>query len=209
MNQMASRMTGDGERKAQQNGRLTSDAQPQRGSPEGTAGPQPDRGKAATGEKALPRLSQADAKLLHDILTSGETGLARRGDLVNLHQRIVQLFTTLNEGLGEMHEKHAREDREALSARIDTLEDAVNRMEGALRIEFEPVLRKALDDVVKERMAPPPRRGRRLVLAMAAGLTLGVVFHEPLGRELSDAGLLPPSVAPLAEPAADLAQGED
>lgn len=141
--------------------------------------------------KPQPRtsLSQADLQLLQRMLTEGETALARRGDVIELHKRIIKLFETLNQGVGEMYVSKAEKDRSMLSTRIDGLEDAVNRMEGALRIEFEPVLRQTLSQVVAEQSdAKPARRGRGLgiMAVLIAGLALGSVFHAQIAEIVSN-----------------------
>jgi len=130
-----------------------------------------------------PRLQDEDLRMLRQALLSGEDALARRSDLVELHKRFVQMFETLNTGLGDMHAARAQADRDALSARIDAMETAVNRMEGALRIELEPVLRQTFAESLAETQAvqtPHRKRSLWLVAALVAGLTLGTVFHTPL-----------------------------
>lgn len=133
-------------------------------------------------EKAT--LTVADAQLLYKALVMNSAPVARRGDLVELNNRIVKLFTTLNTGLGEQHMAKASEDRAALVARLDEMETSVNRMEGALRIEFEPLMRKAMEDVVSQHVSPPRRLGlmRGLLggLMLAAMLALGAYFSDEL-----------------------------
>lgn len=138
-----------------------------------------------------PVLTNADALLLHRALMAQEDGLARREDLTELHKRIVQLLQALNkalnEGLGGAMGKKAAEDRAGLTARIDTLEESVNRMEGALRIEFEPVLRRAIGDVMAEQVKPKRRVGQLVFwtcLALAAGCVLGSAFHAELSAQV-------------------------
>ncbi|KIC22144.1 hypothetical protein [Leisingera sp. ANG-Vp] len=131
-----------------------------------------------------PRLSAAVLAQIAAALRKGDTPLAAQEDLVALHKRIVDLFATLNEGLGARHSRKAAEDRAALTARIDELEAAVNRMEGALRIEFEPVLKAAVAEALAAaRPAPPRRRWRRglaLLVLTAAALAAGAYWHAPL-----------------------------
>lgn len=128
-------------------------------------------------------LTAADLEQIAARLAGGAAPLAARSDLVELHSRITRMFATLNEGLSDMHSRKAAADREILSSRIDMLEAAVNRMEGALRIEFEPLLKTALDEALAKQ-APPRRRGlsRALLLglALALGLGLGSFYHQPL-----------------------------
>ncbi|NSY39518.1 hypothetical protein [Leisingera sp. ANG59] len=147
-------------------------------------GPQP-RG-ARNQAVQPPRLSTAVLAQIANALRQGGPDtppLAAQADLVALHKRIAEMFTTLNEGLGARAEQKAAADRATLSARIDQLEEAVNRMEGALRIEFEPVLKAAVAEALTQ-SAPKPRRRWRGALAAAllagAALAAGAWWHEPL-----------------------------
>ncbi len=153
----------------------------------------PSRTASAPGNGVPPSagvLSDADIQKLQRRLVSGDGALARRADLGELNTRIVKMFETLNKGVGEMYVAKAEADRSVLSARIDNLEDAVNRMEGALRIEFEPVLRKSMAQVMEEQNAGRPRRGRYLWMALlfVASLGLGAFFHAPLTAGASGIG---------------------
>ena len=138
-----------------------------------------------------PSLGPADLRLLNQLLHGGDRPLAERADLVELHKRILTMFTTLNEGLGETQDRKAAQDRAALGARIDDLEAAVNRMEGALRIEMEPVLRDSFARVIAETARPQrswwDRLGRAgaLALLLGAGLTLGTLYHGELRSSAS------------------------
>ncbi|MEX0301551.1 MAG: hypothetical protein AB3N24_03930 [Leisingera sp.] len=129
-----------------------------------------------------PRLHPAVLAQIATALREGQAPLAAQADLVALHKRIAEMFTTLNQGLGEQAAQKAAADRAALTARIDHLEEAVNRMEGALRIEFEPVLKAAVAEALAQAAPPPRHRGRilaALVLA-AAALAAGAWWHAPL-----------------------------
>ncbi|WP_281707857.1 hypothetical protein [Phaeobacter italicus] len=138
-----------------------------------------------------PSLGPADLRLLNQLLHGGDRPLAERADLVELHKRILTMFTTLNEGLGETQDRKAAQDRAALGARIDDLEAAVNRMEGALRIEMEPVLRDSFARVIAETARPQrswwDRLGRAgaLALLLGVGLTLGALYHGELHSSAS------------------------
>ena len=117
------------------------------------------------------------------MLGEGERPLARRHDLVELHNRIVKLLTTVNEGLGDMLATKTRNDRAVLSQRIDGLEASVNRLEGALRIEFEPVLKRVVEEAVAAKSGTVDRRGMRLALAaalMAACVAGGAYFDKQI-----------------------------
>lgn len=151
--------------------------------------PAPEADRAAAEDSAEgapvqpPRLSAAVLAQIAGALRQGEAPLAAQADLVALHKRIAEMFTTLNEGLGTQAAQKASADRAALSARIDQLETAVNRMEGALRIEFEPVLKAAVAEAMAQ-AAPKPRRRWRAPLAAlllaAAALAAGAWWHDPL-----------------------------
>ncbi|APG49388.1 MULTISPECIES: hypothetical protein [Phaeobacter] len=142
-------------------------------------------------------LAPADLDQLAAHLRGGSQPLAGRGDLIELHKRITAMFATLNDGLGEMYTQKAAADRKALNARIDTLEEAVNRMEGALRIELEPVLRKSFAKVIAEqsntgrglrqRLAGAVSRGGFLALILALGLAAGTLYHSRIASAASTA----------------------
>ncbi|ATG38074.1 hypothetical protein PhaeoP23_03921 (plasmid) [Phaeobacter piscinae] len=134
-------------------------------------------------------LAPDDLEQLAAHLRGGPQPLGTRGDLIELHKRITGMFATLNEGLGEMYTRKADADRKVLSARMDTLEEAVNRMEGALRIELEPVLRDSFAKVLaKDRATRRRSLGQRLkrgittgsglALILALGLAAGTLYHS-------------------------------
>lgn len=160
-----------------------------------------ENAEPARQEKPQPpqgaRLTKADAELLYRALVSDSSApLARRGDLVELHNRIVKLFETLNEGLGEAQARKAAADRAEITERLEAMEESVNRMEGALRIEFEPVLRAALNDVVAEQARPkrrPIRATIRVAALLLAGVALGAVLHQPIrdGAQAATAAAAP------------------
>ncbi|AHD12115.1 hypothetical protein [Phaeobacter gallaeciensis] len=134
-------------------------------------------------------LAPADLDQLAAHLRSGPQPLGTRSDLIELHKRITGMFATLNEGLGEMYTQKAEADRKALSARMDALEEAVNRMEGALRIELEPVLRDSFAKVLakdtaarrrslRQRLQRGITKGGGLALILALGLAAGTLYHS-------------------------------
>lgn len=152
---------------------------------------------------ARPRLTQADADLLYQAFVSHKTPLARQADMIELHNRLVKMFATLNEGLTAAQVGKAAEDRKMLVGRLDELETAVNRMEGALRIEFEPVIRTALQDVVAAQMAParqPLRRAGRILAILAIGLALGAVFEKPIRAGFDSAAPLQGKMMAILSP---------
>ena len=132
--------------------------------------------------QARPTPPAIDMTRLVAELRGGDNPLATRADLIEMHKRITTMFATLNQGLGEMYTAKAEADRTVLSARLDEVEEAVNRMEGALRIEFEPVLKSAIAEVMAQHK-PKPRRLRGLLAMLVVaglGLGLGMVYHAPL-----------------------------
>ncbi|MFV1462725.1 MULTISPECIES: hypothetical protein [unclassified Phaeobacter] len=151
----------------------------------------------AASEAAAHRLAPADLDQLAAHLRGGPQPLAGRGDLIELHKRITAMFATLNDGLGEIYTRKAEADRKALSARIDTLEEAVNRMEGALRIELEPVLRNSFARVLadssahrrslRQRLARGLGQGGYLALILALGLAAGTLYHSRISAAASTA----------------------
>lgn len=133
-----------------------------------------------------PVLGEADAKLLHAVLIRGDQAVARQKDLIEMHKRLVNMFTTLKVGLGEQQARKAAQDRKALVQRLEEMERAVNGMEGVLRIEMAPQLEQMLDAALERRLPRPGRRRFRfvgLVLAVLAGLTLGTLYSEPIKQE--------------------------
>lgn len=144
---------------------------------------QPNKPNETLKKRQDPILTAADGVLVHRTLMAQEDGLARREDLTELHKRIVKMFQRLAEGLGDSMAKKAAADRAGLTARIDAMEDSINRMEGALRIEFEPVLRNAMADVLAKQDRPKKRPLRtifRTGAVLAGGLAFGVMYHSEL-----------------------------
>ncbi|MFS4583702.1 hypothetical protein [Phaeobacter sp. C3_T13_0] len=155
----------------------------------------PDMNQTRSGIR--PDHSLADLDRLAAHLRGGSQPLAARADLIELHKRITAMFATLNDGLGEMYTQKAEGDRIALSARIDTLEEAVNRMEGALRIELEPVLRDSFAKVIADTSIHQRGLGQRLkrglvrsgfcALILALGLAAGTLYHSRIATASSTA----------------------
>lgn len=124
-------------------------------------------------------LDPADIAALHAALTKGTDGLARKRDLGDMHRQTVKLFQTLNEGLGEQQRSKAAEDRNVLIARMERLENSVNAMEGAVRIEMVPLLRNMLNEALAAqvvRQSPRSRRGLWLAMGLTVGVVLGGIF---------------------------------
>lgn len=128
-------------------------------------------------------LTDADLLAIKKFLVLGQQPVTTQNDLVEMHKRFVKMFETLNQGIGQMYVDKADKDRQMLSARLDTMEDAVDRMEGALRIEFEPALRAAMADVIADTTKPQRRWVRGAIIASAlilSGILAGAVFQEPV-----------------------------
>jgi len=135
-------------------------------------------------------LTKSDAKLLHNVLLSGEHSLARQQDVIELNKRIISMFKTLNLGLEEQQNNKAAQDRKVLIEKLDKMELAVNGMEGMLRIELASQLESVLESAFDRRI--PKQRPRRSLLGISllsavAGLILGVLYSDVLGRFYSQA----------------------
>lgn len=108
---------------------------------------------------------------------------ARQSDLVELHKRIVAMFTTLREGLGDQSEAKAARDRKEICERLDELEQSMNCMEGMLRIEMTPQIRSVLNEALEECNIGVQSRWRggffRAVL-LTAGVVAGVVWSAEI-----------------------------
>lgn len=141
------------------------------------------------------RLTTGDARALHAMLVQGNDALARRKDLGDMYKRIVATLTTLDTGLTERQEARADSDRALLSARLESMETAINSVEGVLRIELEPLVRAAVDEAVAGQLGEArPRGGARAVgrramqLAVLCGtLYAGAVFSGEIKSFTSDA----------------------
>ncbi len=142
----------------------------------------------ATYESADPKqpmtgITPSQIETLQRELAKGENAVATQRDLIELHKRMVAMFSTLKDGLGEQHAKKAELDRSVLSARLDKMEKAVNRMEGALSIEFAPLVSAAINDALDKKAAAPQRKiwtiSGGVVLAVA-GLVAGAAFSGEL-----------------------------
>lgn len=109
--------------------------------------------------------------------------VASKQDLVELHNRIVKMFTTLNQGLVEMSNTKAQQDREVLTAQLDKVEQSINDMEGMLRIEMAPKLRAIVQEELEDQwVMTRSRSGGRffkfVLVALAIGA--GAVFADQL-----------------------------
>lgn len=134
---------------------------------------------------ASPALDPALAKdigmagLLATLL-EGENAVAKRKDIGELHKRLITALTTMNSGLSEAQAMRVAEDRKQISEKLEEVERAINSMEGALRIELEPMLRNILIDAT-EQSHPQKRSLPRVAISTIAiftlGLGLGTTYH--------------------------------
>jgi hypothetical protein len=142
------------------------------------------------------RLTTGDARALHAMLVQGNDALARRKDLGDMYKRIVATLTTLDTGLTERQEARADSDRALLSARLESMETAINSVEGVLRIELEPLVRAAVDEAVAGQLGEARPRGRTRALgrralqlaALCGVLYTGAVFSGEIKDFTRDAG---------------------
>ena len=108
---------------------------------------------------------------------------ASQRDIAELHKRMVQMFTTLNDGLTATALTKASKDREELCARLDETERAVNSMEGLLRIEFAPHIRTILQEEMDDHRRHQKRGWKGYILLFGLGaacVALGAVFSAEL-----------------------------
>lgn len=109
--------------------------------------------------------------------------VALRGDLIELHKRMVDMFKTLSTGLTTITTEKADKDRAVLSARIDEMERSLNTMEGMVRIEMVPQFRAVLNEALEERAIGSTSRVRSWGVAavlIAAGITAGTVWSDEI-----------------------------
>ena len=120
---------------------------------------------------------RSDLRKLQNLLMNGDDSIARRKDIGEFHKRIVSLFTTLNQGLGEQSAIKAAEDRAQIDARLNAMEQAVNKMEGALRIELAPLMKAVVQDAVQARpVARPSTVWVKVIAALIAGVGVGYLL---------------------------------
>lgn len=135
------------------------------------------------GNDPQPTLNSADMRRIATLLHNSPSPIATREDLAALQNRNTQLFSTLQSGLAALADKKAEQDRSELVARMDRLEESVNRMEAALRIELEPVIEKTVAAAVAEgqRKGQVGHGIRLAAVALIAGLVIGAVFSNVAG----------------------------
>lgn len=105
--------------------------------------------------------------------------LAQRKDIVELHNRLATMLATLNKTLENGTTQKAQKDRAELVAKLDKVEDAVNKMEGTLRIELEPMLREMVEEAISQNPAPrtrPTIRALAIIVFFVSGLALGSAY---------------------------------
>jgi len=150
----------------------------------------PSRAEAAAAAQSRPVLAREDLERIRKALLSGDVTVASRSDLGQLNKSIARMFETLNAGLGESAAQKAEADRRALEARLERVEEALNGMEGALRIEILPELERSVRTAVSTRGAGPRGRAPALLsvgVALVLGIALGVALapRMPLPIEAS------------------------
>lgn len=108
---------------------------------------------------------------------------ATRGDLVDLHKRMVEMFSTLQDGLGKMSDQKAAKDRLEICEQLNEMERSVNTMEGMLRIEMVPQFRAVLNDALEERRIGVQPRVRPIIvkgLFLLVGLGAGTFWSSEI-----------------------------
>lgn len=113
-------------------------------------------------------------------MMEGENALAKRKDIGELHKRLIAALTTMNSGLSEAQAMRVAEDRKQISEKLEEVERAINSMEGALRIELEPMLRNILIDATEQHHAPKRSFSRKfmsLSFVFSAGLFFGSIYQ--------------------------------
>jgi hypothetical protein len=105
-----------------------------------------------------------DAAALLRELREGEQALARRRDLRELHDRLAKLIA-----------EDQRPDRDRGDARLQAVEAALLRLEGALHVDLERLAERAMAAVI-ERQQREMRRSIRTRAALAGTVFLVVVL---------------------------------
>ncbi len=114
-----------------------------------------------------PLATRRDIEALAAALGKGETAVARRRDLAELLRRTIVALDERGAGA-----------EAARSARFDRLEQRIDSVEGALRIELAPMIGRILSEELASRLpAPAPRRGIGLMLAFLAGMAALSFYH--------------------------------
>ena len=105
--------------------------------------------------------------------------VATRSDLVALHKRMVEMFSTLSDGLGESANQKAATDRLELCDRLDEMERSVNTMEGMLRIELLPQIDGVVSAALEKRNVGNSKKFKPItlnILIAAAAICAGVYW---------------------------------
>lgn len=119
----------------------------------------PAEDRAARAPSALAGISA----VLHGF-AEGETALARRRDMRELHDRLARQIAALREQ-PEPGPPAALAD---LPARVEALEAAVLRVEAAVHVELDRHVARAIEGALDRREAEGRRRAARAALARAA-----------------------------------------
>lgn len=141
--------------------------------------PAPDaRPQPKPGSQGAKPDTQPDLERMRAYLGQGLAGFARQGDIVELHKRMGEKFAALPEELAD----HVSRQNAPIMERLEELETALNRLEGALRIELPPMLSDVIATSVQDQ-APRRRKGLRLlgaIVLLALGVASGVIFQAEL-----------------------------
>ncbi|MFC2968695.1 hypothetical protein [Acidimangrovimonas pyrenivorans] len=142
--------------------------------------------EAETANAKKPEVARPKSEIeaLRQALMQGDEALARRRDIGELHKRIVNMITTLNQGLDEKQAARFAEDKAHFVARLEQIERAVNSMEGALRVELEPLLHSMVERAVESRGTARPAKARIALQWLAAGV-VGLVVGLGFSTEIN------------------------
>lgn len=150
--------------------------------------PEKQRPRQNIGAKPNP-YSETEAKILQGFLVAGEKPIAKREDVIELYNRMVTLLRALNESLTKTQIERSNEDRTQIVTRLDQIEGAVNSMEGALRIELEPILSQAVAEQFERHAKAQTGKSRAVlgtVCLLAVGLAVGVLWSDVILTEVQN-----------------------
>lgn len=132
-------------------------------------------------------LTETDIREIRNALIQGEDSLARRKDIGEMHKRIVNMFSTLNQGLRESQDKKSAEDRVAIERRLEAMERSIDTMEGALRIELPPMLHEMIIEVTsaKKSNGMMPVSKITAIVTFCIGVAMGSAFSANIFNALT------------------------
>ena len=138
----------------------------------------------------VPDQQSEGTEALIERLTTGETAVAQRRDLGELHKRLVTMITSMTEGLGEAQAKRDQRHEGAIGERFEALEHAVNGLESALRIELEPMIARSVAEVSGQPRRPGRTRWWAVAAAFCIGLAIPVIFSDQFAPIVVEADIL-------------------